>query len=88
MQALLMHVEQVGSDFVGEVERLEDKTKAVQANAQRLERNLEKVTGTLAGRVQESEEKIFLKLGPMSETVERYRQRRPSAAVRSIACPL
>ena len=85
MQALLMHVEQVGSDFVGEVERLEDKTKAVQANAQRLERNLEKVTGTLAGRVQESEEKIFLKLGPMSETVERYRQRRPSAAVRSIA---
>ena len=54
-------------------------------HAQRLERNLEKVTGTLAGRVQESEEKIFLKLGPMSETVQRYRQRRPSAPVQSIA---
>lgn len=75
MQALLMHVEQVGSDFSVDVERLEEKTKHAQANTLKLQQSVEKSQGTLAGLVQESEEQIYQQLGPMSERVERMLER-------------
>jgi hypothetical protein len=75
MQALLLHVEQVGADFSTDVERLEEKTKTVQANTLKLQQSVEKSQGMLAGRVQESEEQILLQLGPMTEQVDRMLER-------------
>lgn len=72
MQALLRHVEQVGADFSAEVERLEEKTKGVQASTVNLQQN---VLPLLEGRVQESEEKILLQLGPMAEQVDHMLER-------------
>jgi len=75
MQALLRHVEQVGADFTAEVERLEQKAKSVQASTVNLQQSVERSQGLLEGRVQESEEKILLQLGPMAEQVDRMLER-------------
>jgi len=70
MAALLRHVEQVGADFSADVERVEETAKALQATTVKLQQSVEKSQGLLEGRVQESEERILLQLGPMTEQVD------------------